>query len=383
MKFSHRLESIEGYSFAKLTEEKNAAVKAGRDLIDLSIGDPDLEPPRILIDSLKQVLDTKGVHKYPPYNATDDFRKAAANWLKRRHDVEVDFENELTGLIGSKEGMAHFLMAVLNEGEKVIVPSPHYPMYPNVVRLAGGEPYMLRVSEDNDFLPDLDSVSDKVWNETKVLILCYPNNPTSAVANKEFWKLAIKKAAHYGFIICSDAAYLDIYDEKSSPSMLSIPGGKEVGVEFHSLSKTFSIPGWRVAYAAGNAEIISAIRKFKQSLDSGQFTALDLATTRLLESGDNEVDGTRSIYANRRRFFKSKLEGLGYKTFSQGSTLYIWTKVPSKETSAEFAEKLLKQADVVVSPGTVFGKDGEGYIRFALTATRERLDLAAKKLCRL
>jgi len=383
MKFAKRYQELTPYFFAKLSDDKAKARALGRDLIDLSIGDPDLDPPKSLINRLKVELDKPGVHGYPAYIATEKFRTEAAGWLSRRHDVRVDPHTELTGVIGSKEGLAHFLMAIIDEGDYAVIPTPYYPMYTNAVKLAGGTPYLAELKMEDDFLLDLDSVPEDVWNKTKVLILCYPHNPTSATADRSFWERAVEKANKYGFIICSDAAYLDIYDDEAPTSLLSIPGAKEVGVEFHSLSKTFSIPGWRLGYVAGNSELIAAARKMKQSIDSGQFTALDMAASHLLETGDAEVDGIRSIYAGRRKFFKPKLEGLGFKVFSKPSTLYLWAKIPNSMKSVEYARMLLEKTDVVVTPGMVFGDAGEEYIRFSMTSPTKRLEEAAKRLARL
>ena len=383
MKLARRYDELKPYFFAQLAKDKKIARAQGRDVIDLSIGNPDLQPPRAILSKLKEYLDETGIHGYPDYIASDNFRGAAGNWLKRRHDVVVDSETEVTGTIGSKEALAHFLLATVDEGDYVIIPSPHYPMYTNAVKLAGGKPYFLPLSLENGFLPDLDSVPGNVWEKTSVLLLNYPHNPTSAMADESFWKLAIQKASKYGFNICSDAAYLDIYDDNVPLSLLNIPGGKDVGLEFHSLSKTFSIPGWRLGYVAGNPKLISALRKVKQSIDSGQFTPLDLAASYMLDHGDDAVDGTRAIYAERRRTFKPKLEGLGFEIFSKPSTLYLWAKVPGNKKSAEFGREILDKVNVAVTPGITFGDEGEGYVRFSLTVPSQRLEEAVERMIKL
>jgi len=384
MKPSERLSKLPLYLFADLDRQKKAARALGKDVIDLSIGDPDLEPPRALVDALKNALGERGIHKYPPYSGSPEFRKASAQWLSKRHDAKLDYEKEVLALIGTKEGIGHLILAMVNPGDVVLVPSPGYPMYMQATILAGGTPHFVPVTKETNFLPVFDDIPKGVLKKTKLLFLNYPNNPTSATATRACFEKAIELAKEYGFIVCHDAAYLEIHSGTERPiSILSLPGAKDVAVEFHSFSKTFCVCGWRIGFAAGNADLLGMLGHFKENMDSGVFTAIQHAMVYAMENLSDHIDGISSIYASRRKSFSQNLERMGFRVFHSDASFYVWTEIPKKLKSIEFCKKLLDKAAVAATPGLGFGPHGEGYVRFSLTTPTERLEEAAVRMAKL
>jgi LL-diaminopimelate aminotransferase len=360
---------------------KQEALAQGVDLINLGVGDPDLPTPKPIIEKLQQAAEQPVNHRYPSYEGLLSFREAVANWYLKRFNVKLDPEKEVLSLIGSKEGIGHIPLAFVNPGEKVLVPDPGYPVYKAGTIFSGGIPILMPLWKENNFLPDLASISLKDAQETKLMFLNYPNNPTTAVSTKEFFKEVIEFAAKHNIIICHDAAYTEVaYDGYKPLSFLEVEGAKEVGIEFHSLSKTYNMTGWRIGFAAGNAKILSGLGAIKTNLDSGVFQAIQEAGITALSCHQQEMEQTRSQYQQRRDIMVQGLLNLGYQLEIPLATFYIWIKVPQSYSSTEFAALLLKKAGIVVTPGVGFGQYGEGYFRITLTTTEERLTEALDRL---
>lgn len=384
MKSSDRLKNLPPYLFADLDRQKKAARAKGQDIIDLSIGDPDVEPPLPLVEALKSALHEHGIHRYPDYTGCPEFRRAVSKWLSNRHGVQVSPDGEVLTLIGSKEGLAHLIFAVVNPGDTVLIPSPGYPAYTQATILAGAAPHFIPITKEHHYLPAFDDIPKTVLKKTKILFLNYPNNPTSALAHPTVFEAAIRLAHEYGFIVCHDAAYIEIFSGMQKPvSILSLPGAKDVAVEFHSFSKTFCIAGWRVGFAAGNAGILSTLAKFKQNMDSGLFTGIQKALVYAMEHLGSHVDGLNSIYASRRQSFVKTLERMGFHSLLSDATFYVWAEIPTKVSSIDFCKRLLEKCAVAATPGIGFGQNGEGHVRFSLTVPTERLEEAATRMAKL
>ena len=384
MKPSERLSKLPPYLFADLDRQKSEVRALGKSIIDLSIGDPDLEPPRPLVDALKNALNERTVHKYPAYAGSADFRMAVAKWLSSRHGVKVNAEGETLALIGSKEGIAHLTLAMIDPGDVVLVPSPGYPAYSQATILAGGTVHFVPVTKETNYMPDFDAIPKGVLKKAKILFLNYPNNPTSALATRGCFEKAIELAREYGLLICHDAAYIEIHSAAEKPlSILSIPGAKDVALEFHSFSKTFCICGWRIGFVAGSKEAIKALGHFKSNMDSGVFTAIQRAMIYGMENLNDYIDGICSIYASRRLSFAQNLERTGFRVFNSNASFYIWAQIPGKTTSIEFCKKLLQKSRVAATPGVGFGPHGEGFVRFSLTSPTEQLEEAATRMAKL
>lgn len=384
MKIAERIVKLPPYLFAELDREKSKVIAKGEKLIDLSIGDPDLPPPRSLVEELKSALSDNQVHRYPSYIGSHDFREAASRWLARRHEVNVDPDTELIALIGSKEGLAHLTLAVVNPGDVSMYPSPGYPVYSQATILAGGKSHILPLTKENHFLPDFDEVPKNILKKTRILFLNYPNNPTSACATRECFEKAIALAHEFKFLICHDAAYLEIYSDVTRPlSILSLPGAKEVAVEFHSFSKTYCVPGWRIGFAAGNKEAIAALAHVKQNVDSGAFTAIQRALIYAMENLDGHIEGLRSIYSSRRQAFSKDLERMGFRVWPSLASFYVWTEYPFKMKSMEFCKRLLEKTALAATPGIGFGPHGEKFVRFSLTIPTEHLEEASTRMAKL
>lgn len=383
MQPADRLTNLPPYLFAELDRAKKKIRAAGHDLIDLSIGDPDLEPPAGLKRLLVEALEVSGIHRYPPYAGTLEFRTAAVDWMRRRHDIDVDPETEMVTLIGSKEGIAHLVLAAVNPGDAVVIPSPGYPTYTHATILAGGVPVELPLKPDNYFQPDFDAVSKATWRKSKLLFLNYPNNPTSVTAARETYERAIEIGHQFGVLVVNDAAYIDIASPEERPlSMLALPGGKEVAVEFHSLSKTFNICGWRIGWCAGNSGTVALLGRIKESIDSGAFTAIQHACARGIATLEEHVTGIAGIYATRREMLVRQLMLMGLAVTPSNAGFYVWTKIDEPSSTA-FCTRLLEHCHVAATPGLGFGRHGEGYVRFSLTAPTERIHEAVERMAKL
>ena len=378
---AERIQTLPPYLFAAIDEMKQRAVARGVDIINLGIGDPDLPTPEPIIQRLQEAVTDPRHHQYPSSNGMLSFRTAVADWYKRRFHVTADPASEVVTLIGSKEGIGHVPMAFINPGDVVLVPSPGYPVYPVATSFAGGTAYEMPLVKQNGFLPDLDAIPPDIARKAKLMFLNSPNNPTSVIADTAFFKRVIDFANTHHVMVCHDAAYSEIfYDGKRPSSFLEAEGAMDVGIEFHSLSKTFNMTGWRLGFAVGRREVIAGLSQIKSNLDSGQFQAIQEAGMTALASDDQLTDGLRAIYQERRDVLVAGLHSLGLQFDIPSATFYVWIEVPKGYTSASFTAHLLDKVGIVTTPGNGFGAQGEGYIRMALTTTKERLAEAVERM---
>lgn len=376
-----RVKNLPPYLFATIDKMKQEARAKGIDLIDMSIGDPDIPTPAHIVDALKQAAEKPEHHRYPSYEGMLSFREAVASWYRNRFNVALNPANEIISLIGSKEGIGHVPLAFVEPGDTVLVPSPGYPVYPVSVLFAGGESHIMPLTEDNGFLPDFSVIPQRVLMNARMMFINYPNNPTSAVAPRSFYEQVIELADKYNIIICHDAAYSEMYYDDERPlSFMEIPGAKEVGIEFHSLSKTYNMTGWRIGFAVGNSDIIAGLGKIKTNLDSGVFQAIQEASIVALGTDESVLSGIRDTYQKRRDVLYEGLKGLGFDVLKPKATFYLWTKVPQGFDSSGFVVHLLEKAGVLCTPGNGFGSPGEGYIRFALTVSADRTKEAVERI---
>lgn len=381
VQLADRVKSLPPYLFASIDRMKQEALAKGVDVIDLSIGDPDIPTLPHIVEAMKEAVEKPQHHRYPSYEGMLSYREAVAAWYQRRFTVGLDPTIEVLSLIGSKEGIGHIPLAFVNPGDVVLVPSPGYPVYPVGTLFAGGESHLMPLREERGFLPDFDAIPEQVLKRAKLMFLNYPNNPTAASASAAFFEEAIALAARYNIIICHDAAYSEVfYDGRRPLSFLEAPGAKEVGIEFHSLSKTYNMTGWRVGFAVGNREVIAGLGKIKTNLDSGIFQAVQEAGIVALGTDERLLDENREIYQKRRDALHAGLRALGMEAPKPAATFYLWTKVPAGYDSSSFVAHLLDKAGVLGTPGVGFGASGEGYIRFALTQSVERIQEAVERI---
>ncbi|MCG2755116.1 MAG: LL-diaminopimelate aminotransferase [Desulfobacteraceae bacterium] len=371
---SDRLNSLPPYLFKEIDRKKEEVRKSGVDIIDLGVGDPDMPTPLHIIEALNRAALDPANHRYPSYTGMDDFNKAVARWYKRRFNVDLDYKKEVVTLIGSKEGIAHIPLAFINNGDIALVTSPGYPVYDIGVKFAGGQTYFMDLLKQNNFLPDLGAVPKEIVPKAKMMFINYPNNPTSAVATGEFFEETVAFAEMNNIIVCHDAAYTEMaFDGYKPKSFLETAGAKDVGIEFHSLSKTYNMTGWRIGFAVGRAEVIQALGQVKSNIDSGAFQAIQIAGIAALEGDQTCLKETNSEYTSRRDILVDGLADLGFSVERPKATFYLWIEVPQGYSSAETANRLLTEAGIVVTPGNGFGAAGEGYIRMALTVGKQRL----------
>jgi LL-diaminopimelate aminotransferase len=380
-KLSKKVQSLPPYLFLEIDKAKRQAAKEGRDIIDLGIGDPDQPTPKFIIEALSKASQDPANHRYALDQGMPVLRRAIQGWYKRRFNVELDPDTEILPLIGSKEGIAHFPLAFLNPGDISLVPDPCYPPYKGGTILAGGSPYIMPLLESNNFLPDLKRIPFLARKKAKMIFVNYPNNPTNACANDDFYRGLIEFAAKNNIIIVSDLAYSEMaYDGYKASSLLEFPGSRDTVIEFHSLSKTYNMTGWRVGWACGNRQLVSALAKVKSNIDSGIFSAIQLAGVAAIEGPQDYIKSMCDIYQERRDILVDGLVSLGWSPIKPKATFYVWIKTPAKTDSISFAARLLKQANIVATPGVGFGKYGEGYIRMALTVPKERIKEALERL---
>ena len=376
-----RIQTLPPYLFAAIDDMKKKAIARGMDIINLGIGDPDLPTPAPIVDRMREEVGNAKHHQYPSYEGMLTFREAVAKWYQRRFGVALAAATEVLTLIGSKEGIGHVPLALVNPGDVVLVPTPGYPVYPVAAGFAGASTYMMPLTKANHYIPDLAAIPSEVVRKAKLMFLNYPNNPTSATAGKEFFRQVVRFANEHKIIICHDAAYSEIYYDGRRPgSFLEAEGAKDVGVEFHSLSKTFNMTGWRIGFAVGNAQVLAALGKVKSNLDSGVFQAVQEAGIAALESGEALVDGIRSVYQERRDLLLTGLKRVGLEVEPLHAAFYVWITVPKGFTSTTFTAHLLEKGGIVTTPGNGFGQAGEGYIRMTLCTTKERLREAVERI---
>ncbi|MFA5334834.1 MAG: LL-diaminopimelate aminotransferase [Candidatus Omnitrophota bacterium] len=379
--FSERLKSLPPYLFAEIDKAKRKARADGRDIIDLGIGDPDLPTPKHIVDALDKAARDPSNHHYALDAGMPQFRQAIAKWYKKRFRVTLDPETEILPLIGSKEGIAHFPLAFVNPGDYVLVPDPCYPPYKIGTTFAGGIPYIMPLLQENDFLPDLSKIERTVLGRAKTIFVNYPNNPTGAVADGEFYGKVLDFANRNNLLICSDAAYSEVcYDGYKPMSILEIEGAKDSSVEFHSLSKTYNMTGWRIGWACGNRKAIEGLAKVKSNMDSGIFQAIQIAGIAALEGPQDAVRKANSVYRERRNALVDGLNSLGWKVSKPKATFYIWARTLRGYDSSGMAKALLEKADIVATPGVGLGKNGEGYIRMAVTVEKDRIKEAIRRI---
>lgn len=376
-----RIKTLPPYLFAAIDKMKQEAIARGTDIINLGIGDPDLPTPAPIIDSLAQAAKDPKHHQYPSYEGMLSFRKAVAGWYKRRFNVTLDPANEVLTLIGSKEGIGHIHLAFVDPGDVVLVPSPGYPVYPVGTGFSGGVSHIMPLTKANGFLPDLSAIPKDVAKKAKLMWLNSPNNPTSVIMTKDYFKRAIEFAQDHQIIICHDAAYSEIYyDGKRPASFMEVEGAKDVGVEFHSLSKTYNMTGWRLGFVVGNKDVLAGLGKVKSNLDSGCFEAVQEAGITALGLDDSVTDSIRTIYQERRDTLIPGLKQLGLEVDAPPAAFYIWVTVPKGYTSTSFTAHLLEKAGIVTTPGNGFGVPGEGYVRMTVCTTKERLAEAVERI---
>lgn len=381
---SKNCQKIPPYIFLEIDRLKDEAIEKGADVIDLGVGDPDRPTPKRIVAAMKKAVENPENHRYPFGPGLLKLREKIAEYYKINFKVEVDPKDEVMALLGSKEGIAHIHPAFLDLGDVVLIPEPGYPVYSNMTVMNGGTPYFMPLIKENNFLPDIDSIPKSILKKTKLIWINYPNNPTSAIANKEFFEKVVEIASKYNIIVCHDAAYIDVgYDGYEPLSFLSIDGAKEVGIEFYSLSKTFNMTGWRIGFALGNREVIKGLGKVKANVDSGVFQAVQYAGLEALSFTKEEIKQIMNVYKERRDVIVPKLKEMGWEVTGSKATFYVWAKIPSENNSMEMAKLILEKCAVIVTPGLGLGKSGEKYIRLALTVEKERLLEVAERLRKL
>jgi LL-diaminopimelate aminotransferase len=381
LELAERLKRLPPYLFAEIDQKKREARARGVDVIDLGIGDPDLPTPPHIIRALQKAAEDPENHRYPSYEGMLAFRQAAADWYAKRFNVRLDPEREVLTLVGSKEGTAHMPLAFVNPGDIVLVPDPGYPVYAAGSWFAGGEVHWMPLRRERGFLPDLEAVPADIARRARLMYLNYPNNPTAAVATRDFFAEVVAFARSYGVLVCHDAMYSELkFDGYEPPSFLETEGAREVGVEFHSLSKTYSMTGWRLGFCVGNQAAIAGLGKVKTNVDSGVFQAVQQAGIAALTGPQQLSEQYRRTYQERRDVAVGGLKALGWEVNPPRGTFFIWAPVPGGMDSRSFAARLLEEAGVVVTPGVGFGPSGEGFYRIALTVERARLAEAMERL---
>lgn len=371
---AERLSSLPPYVFARLDELKAKAREQGIDLIDLGMGNPDGMAPPPVIQAAIEALSVPHYHGYPPFEGTSDFRQAISQWYQRRYQVHLNPDTEVLPLLGSKEGLSHLALAYVNPGDTVIVPSPAYPVHYRGPAIAGAHIYPLKLTPTNDWLIDVSQIPEAVARRAKILYFNYPNNPTTATAPPEMFAEIVSWAKHYQVMLVHDLAYAEIaFDGYQPTSLLQIPGAKDIGVEFHTLSKTYNMAGWRVGFVVGNSDIIQGLRTLKTNLDYGLFSVIQAAAQTALQLPDSYILETRQKYKERGEFLIQGLKKLGWNLQPPRATMYLWLPVPRNTNSTDFALQVLQKTGVVVTPGNAFGEGGEGYVRLSLIADCPRL----------
>ena len=382
MKLSERVERLPPYLFARISQLIAQKRSAGVDVISFGIGDPDLPTPGHILDALKRAADDPANHRYPETEGLPALRAAMAGWYHRRHGVALDPDAEVVSLIGSKEGIGHFPLCVVDPGDVVLVTDPGYPVYEVGAMFAGADVARLPLREEDGWLPRLDEVPDSVAARARLLWLNYPNNPTGAVASEAFFERAVAWARRRDIWIAHDLAYADVtFDGYVAPSILEVDGAREVAIEFNSLSKSFNMTGWRIAMAVGNPTLIDALTRVKSNLDSGVPQAIQEMAIAALEGPLDEIESHNKIYQRRRDRAVEALRALGLRVDPPSASLYVWARLPAGEqSSAAYAERLLEETGVVVTPGIGYGEAGEGYVRLSLTLPDERVDEGLSRL---
>ncbi len=378
--FSRRLQKLPSYLFVEIDKAKREAKAAGRDVIDLGVGDPDTGTPQKIIEALKEASQYRENHRYALDAGLPQLRASIQEWFENRFRVSLDADKEIYPLIGSKEGIAHLPLGILNPKDKVVLTDPSYPAYQSAVILAEGKIVSVPLKMSNGFLPNLAKIEN--IKDAKMMIVNYPNNPTAATAPKEFYADLVRLAKRKEMILVSDLAYSEIYFDGQKPvSLLEIEGAKDIAIEFHSFSKTYNMTGWRIGWACGNPRLIAALAKVKSNIDSGIFQPIQLAALKALKNAALEVEDLRALYQERRDALINGLRDYGWKITPPSASFFVWAKIPRKfKTSMETAKAFLNQADIIVTPGSGFGKSGEGFVRMTLTVDKKKINQAIDRL---
>ncbi len=380
-RISSRLKELGEYVFHGVQEAKKKALASGKDIIDLAGGNPDLPPHPKIIAALKQAADVPELHRHPIYEGLPELKKAAASWMKRRFGVEVDPESEVLILLGSKEGIAHVSWAFINPGDVALVPDPAYPVFRRGTILAGGKPVLMPLLMENRWLPDFQTISKEELPKAKLLFLNYPNNPTGALADREFLQEAVDFAKESELVVCQDMAYSEItFNGKKSESILTQEGAKENCLEFFSFSKTYGMTGWRLGFVVGNAKLIDALRRVEINVNSGAFHVLQKAAVVALALEDSEIDPVRKTYQERRDILVKGLRDLEWEVKNPKGSIFVWAKIPYDVDSNRMANLLIEQTGIITAPGSGLGPSGEGYLRFSLIEDKDRLEEAVHRM---
>ncbi len=381
MKVNNAMQNLPPYLFARIEQKIAEAKENGIDIINLGIGDPDIPTPKHIIDRMASSIYDSANHQYPSSVGLLEFRRAVADWYSRRFKVQLDPKTEVVTLLGSKEGIAHISFTYLDKDDISLVPDPGYPVYGIGTLLAGGQSYIMPLKPENGFLPVLEDIPAEIARKAKLMFLNYPNNPTGAIAGLDFFAKVVEFARQYDILVCHDAPYSEMaFDGIVLPSFLQAPGAKDVAIEFHSLSKTYNMTGWRIGWAAGNRDAVEALGRFKSNVDSGVFQAIQYAGIEALKGPQESIKESCAIYQERRDIAMAGLRKMGWNIEPPQATFYLWAPVPQGFTSASFAELMLDKAGVIITPGNGYGEYGEGYFRIALTVPRERMQEAFDRM---
>jgi LL-diaminopimelate aminotransferase len=381
MRLSKRIEKIPPYLFVEITRAIARKRAEGVDVVTFAIGDPDIPTPKHIMDSLHAAADDPANHRYPESDGLPECRQAIAGWYERRFGLTFDPDKEVLPLIGSKEGIANIAYCLIDPGDVALVPDPGYPVYSIGTMFAGGEPYFLPLLEENAFLPDLSAIPEDVARRARVLWLNYPNNPTAAVAELGFFEEAVRFAKRYDIAVCHDGPYSEVaYDGYRPVSFLQAEGARDVGIEFHSLSKSYNMTGWRIGMAVGNRTLIDALFRIKSNVDSGINQAIQRMAITALAGPDDCIKEHNRTYQRRRDILVEALRACGMRVQPPKASLYVWAHVPEGYTSAEFAARLIEDIGVVVTPGSGYGRYGEGYVRLSITTPDDRVEEGARRL---
>lgn len=384
MKIVNRTSTLPVYIFSRVDDIKKKLINNGIDIIDLGIGDPDLPTPEYILNSMIKAVKIPENHRYPPYNGSEEFRRAVSLHYKNTYNVDLNYESEIITLIGSKEGIAHLFLAAADSEDFVLIPDPSYPVYNAAAKIAGCNIYRMILSEANNYLPKLENIYPDVARRAKIIVVNYPNNPTGAVANKDFYKGLVDFGLINDIIVANDGAYMDICSPEVKPiSIMQTPRAKETCVEFGTLSKSHNMAGWRIGYAVGNSEIIKRLMVIKTNFDSGQFSAVQYAGAEALNNGYDFIKHINDIYNDRKKYVVEELKNIGLKVYDSMGTFYVWFRVPNNYKSEEFASFILENTGVLITPGNAYGPSGEGYCRISLTVDNERLKKAIDRITKI
>jgi LL-diaminopimelate aminotransferase len=381
MKVNSAMQNLPPYLFARIEQKIAEAKEKGIDIINLGIGDPDLPTPKHIIDRMATTIYDSANHQYPSSVGLLEFRQAVANWYKKRFQVELDPKTEVVTLLGSKEGIAHISFTYLDKDDISLIPDPGYPVYGIGTLLAGGKSFTMPLKPENGFLPILEDIPTDIASKAKLMFLNYPNNPTGAIADLAFFQKVVEFARSYDILVCHDAPYSEMaFEGITLPSFLQATGAKDIAIEFHSLSKTYNMTGWRIGWAAGNRDAVEALGRFKSNVDSGVFQAIQYAGIEALQGPQDSIGEICKIYQERRDIAMAGLNKMGWNVQAPKATFYLWAPVPKGYNSASFAELILEKAGVIITPGSGYGEYGEGYFRIALTVSSKRMQEAFTRM---